>query len=75
MTSVVLPRAYLDVFSQGSSFYTNLTSAASPLAGRFCGIHSYEGRMTDTIKINGGLRFFACRFVMPCKIHRQAYNA
>jgi hypothetical protein len=39
-----ISRGTLDVPSQSSSFYTNLTSAAGPLAGRFCGIRYREGR-------------------------------
>jgi TolA-binding protein len=39
-----ITRGTLDVPSQSSSFYTNLTSAAGPLAGRFRGIRYREGR-------------------------------
>jgi hypothetical protein len=58
--AVVFPRAYLDVSSQSSSFYTNLTSAASPLAGRCCGIRNYEGRQARSKSTAGG--FFTRRF-------------
>jgi hypothetical protein len=48
----------LVISCQGSIFYFNLTSAAGPLAERFCGIRGYERR--QLYMDAGGWRFAAC---------------